>query len=139
MINITAVQEYLAEPTTRRQGYRCPNLILDAGTRAETCISFCRPGEEKADDEVKLFGSISLQEQRRAPFLKMRLSITKRLNGWTTHYKGTKLKDAQSLKIALLKIELIMFFIMRSTLGCSGGNVSLEEIFEESVANYDLG
>ena len=62
MINITeAAQEYLAEllPKQDVKDIAVRIFILDAGTpRAETCISFCRPGEEKTDDEVKLFGSI---------------------------------------------------------------------------------
>ena len=74
MINITeAAQEYLAELLAKQdvKDIAVRIFILDAGTpRAETCISFCRPGDEKADDEVKLFGSIkAFIEQRSIPFL----------------------------------------------------------------------
>ena len=46
-------------------------FILDAGTpRAETCISFCRPGEEKAEDEVKQYkGFNAFIDQHSIPFL----------------------------------------------------------------------
>ena len=57
MINITeAAQEYLAELLAKQdvKDIAVRIFILDAGTpRAETCISFCRPGEEKADDEAE--------------------------------------------------------------------------------------
>ena len=84
MINITeAAQEYLAELLAKQdvKDIAVRIFILDAGTpRAETCISFCRPGEEKADDEVKLFGSIKafIEHKVEYPSLKMRSSITKK-------------------------------------------------------------
>ena len=57
MASITdSAQEYLVELLEKQnvEGIAVRIFILDAGTpRAETCISFCRPGEEKADDEVK--------------------------------------------------------------------------------------
>ena len=50
MINITeAAQEYLAELLAKQdvKDIAVRIFILDAGTpRAETCISFCRPGEK---------------------------------------------------------------------------------------------
>ena len=59
MVSITdSAQEYLAELLKKQdvEGIAVRIFILDAGTpRAETCISFCRPGEEKADDEVKQY------------------------------------------------------------------------------------
>ena len=74
MINITeSAQAYLADLLKKQEvdGISVRIFILDAGTpRAETCISFCRPGEEKGDDEVKLYKDFkAFIEQRSIPFL----------------------------------------------------------------------
>ena len=57
MVTITEpAQEYLSELLQKQdvEGIAVRIFILDAGTpRAETCISFCRPGEEKEDDDEK--------------------------------------------------------------------------------------
>ena len=57
MVSITeSAQEYLTELLEKQdsEGIAVRIFIWDAGTpRAETCISFCRPGEEKGDDEKK--------------------------------------------------------------------------------------
>ncbi|HIA58949.1 MAG TPA: Fe-S biogenesis protein NfuA, partial [Gammaproteobacteria bacterium] len=59
MVSITeSAQEYLTELLEKQacEGISVRIFILDAGSpKAETCISFCRPGEEKADDEVKQY------------------------------------------------------------------------------------
>ena len=63
LITITApAQAYLAELLKKQdtEGVSVRVFILDAGTpKAETCISFCRPGEEKEDDEVKQYENFS--------------------------------------------------------------------------------
>jgi len=74
MVNITEpAQEYLTELLKKQdcEGIAVRIFILDAGTpKAETCISFCRPGEEKDDDEVKQYkGFKAFVEQRSIPFL----------------------------------------------------------------------
>ena len=57
MVTITeSAQEYLQELLKKQnvEGIAVRIFILDAGTpRAETCISFCRPGEEKKDEDRK--------------------------------------------------------------------------------------
>lgn len=62
MVIITeSAQEYLTELLKKQEceGMAVRVFILDAGTpRAETCISFCRPGEEQAGDELKEYPSL---------------------------------------------------------------------------------
>ena len=59
MVKVTeSAQEYLAELLSKQEveGIAVRIFILYAGTPiADTCISFCRPGEEKADDEEKVY------------------------------------------------------------------------------------
>ena len=74
MVTITeSAQEYLTELLEKQncEGIAVRIFILDAGTpRAETCISFCRPGEEKKDDEMKEYeGFKAFIDQNSIPFL----------------------------------------------------------------------
>ena len=66
-------QDYLAELLKKQdcEGIAVRIFIIDAGTpRAETCISFCRPGEEKKDDEVQEYKDFrAYVEQQSIPFL----------------------------------------------------------------------
>ncbi|MEX2366170.1 MAG: iron-sulfur cluster biosynthesis family protein, partial [Pseudohongiellaceae bacterium] len=56
MIEITeSAQQYLQELLAKQncEGIAIRVFVLDGGTpKAETCLAFCRPGEEEADDEV---------------------------------------------------------------------------------------
>jgi len=56
MIDITdSGQTYLKQLLDKQdcEGIAIRVFVLDGGTpKAETCIAFCRPGEEEADDEL---------------------------------------------------------------------------------------
>ena len=147
MINITeAAQEYLAELLAKQdvQDIAVRIFILDAGTpRAETCISFCRPGEEKADDEVKLFGKIkAFIEQRSIPFLEDAIvdyqkdSMGGQLTIKAPNSRMPKINDDSSIED---RVNYVLYNEINPGLAAHGGNVSLEEIFEESVAVLRFG
>ena len=147
MINITeAAQEYLAELLAKQDvaDIAVRIFILDAGTpRAETCISFCRPGEEKADDEVKLFGNIkAFIERKSIPFLEDAIvdyqkdSMGGQLTIKAPNSRMPKISDESSLED---RINYVLYNEINPGLATHGGNVSLEEIFEESVAVLRFG
>ena len=147
MINITeAAQEYLAELLAKQdvKDIAVRIFILDAGTpRAETCISFCRPGEEKADDEVKLFGSIkAVIEQRSIPFLEDAIvdyqkdSMGGQLTIKAPNSRMPKITEDSSIED---RVNYVLYNEINPGLAAHGGNVSLEEIFEESVAVLRFG
>jgi len=147
MINITeAAQEYLAELLAKQdvEDIAVRIFILDAGTpRAETCISFCRPGEEKADDEVKLFGKIkAFIEQRSIPFLEDAIvdyqkdSMGGQLTIKAPNSRMPKINDDSSIED---RVNYVLYNEINPGLAAHGGNVSLEEIFEESVAVLRFG
>src|SRR5690606_41120029 len=74
MITITdSAQEYLAELLAKQncEGIAVRIFILDAGTpKAETCISFCRPGESQETDELKHYQAFDAYlEQHTIPYL----------------------------------------------------------------------
>ena len=147
MVNITeAAQEYLTELLSKQdvEGIAVRIFILDAGTpRAETCISFCRPGEEKADDETESYkGFTAYIEQRSIPFLEdavvdfQKDSMGGQLTIKAPNSRMPKISDDSSLEE---RINYVLYNEINPGLASHGGHVSLEEIFEESVAVLRFG
>ena len=147
MINITeAAQEYLTELLSKQdvEGIAVRIFILDAGTpRAETCISFCRPGEEKSDDETESYkGFTAYIEQRSIPFLEdavvdfQKDSMGGQLTIKAPNSRMPKISDDSSLED---RINYVLYNEINPGLASHGGHVSLEEIFEESVAVLRFG
>tara|TARA_B100000530_G_C15898863_1_gene464565 strand:- start:241 stop:822 length:582 start_codon:yes stop_codon:yes gene_type:complete len=147
MVNITEdAQEYLSELLNKQdvEGIAVRIFILDAGTpRAETCISFCRPGEEKSDDEIKSFKDFkAFIELRSIPFLEDAIvdfqkdSMGGQLTIKAPNSRMPKITDDSSLED---RINYVLYNEINPGLAAHGGNVSLEEIFEESIAILRFG
>ena len=147
MVKITeSAQEYLAELLSKQEveGIAVRIFILDAGTpRAETCISFCRPGEEKADDEEKVYKDFNAFIERISiPFLEdavvdfQKDSMGGQLTIKAPNSRMPKLTDDSSLED---RINYVLYNEVNPGLASHGGHVSLEEVFEESVAVLRFG
>ena len=147
MVNITeSAQEYLIELLKKQncEGISVRIFILDAGSpKAETCISFCRPGEEKADDEVKQYeGFKAFIEQHSIPFLEDAVvdfakdSMGGQLTIKAPNSRLPKISDESSLED---RVNYVLFNEINPGLAAHGGNVTLEEIFEEDVAVLRFG
>ena len=147
MVNITeAAQEYLTELLSKQdvEGIAVRIFILDAGTpRAETCISFCRPGEEKSDDEINSYKTFKAYvEQRSIPFLEdavvdfQKDSMGGQLTIKAPNSRMPKISDDSSLED---RINYVLYNEINPGLASHGGHVSLEEIFEKSVAVLRFG
>ena len=147
MINITeSAQAYLADLLKKQEvdGISVRIFILDAGTpRAETCISFCRPGEEKGDDEVKLYKDFkAFIEQRSIPFLEEAVvdfqkdSMGGQLTIKAPNSRMPKLTEDSTLED---RVNYVLYNEINPGLASHGGLVSLEEIFEGSVAVLRFG
>lgn len=147
MVSITeSAQEYLTELLEKQacEGISVRIFILDAGSpKAETCISFCRPGEEKADDEVKQYeGFKAFIEQRSIPFLEDAVvdfakdSMGGQLTIKAPNSRLPKISDESSLED---RVNYVLFNEINPGLAAHGGNVTLEEIFEEDVAVLRFG
>ena len=147
MITITEpAQDYLAELLKKQNcdGIAVRIFILDAGTpKAETCISFCRPGEEKADDEVKDYkGFKAYIERHSIPFLEDAVvdfakdSMGGQLTIKAPNSRLPKLTENSSLAD---RVNYILYNEVNPSLAAHGGNVTLEEIFEDSIAVLRFG
>ena len=142
MVSITdSAQEYLAELLKKQdvEGIAVRIFILDAGTpRAETCISFCRPGEEKADDEVKQYEAFrAFMDQHSIPFLEdavvdfQKDSMGGQLTIKAPNSRMPKLSEDSPLED---RVNYVLYNEVNPGLAAHGGHVTLEEIFEKSIA-----
>jgi Fe/S biogenesis protein NfuA len=147
MVSITeSAQEYLAELLKKQdvEGIAVRIFILDAGTpRAETCISFCRPGEEKVDDEVKQYEDFkAFMDQHGIPFLEdavvdfQKDSMGGQLTIKAPNSRMPKLTEDSPLED---RVNYILYNEVNPGLAAHGGHVSLEEIFEKSIAVLRFG
>ena len=147
MINITdSAQEYLTDLLEKQEveGISVRIFILDAGTpRAETCISFCRPGEEKDDDEVNNYKTFkTFIEQRSIPFLEdavvdfQKDSMGGQLTIKAPNSRLPKISDDSTVED---RVNYVLYNEVNPGLAAHGGHVSLEEIFEETIAVLRFG
>jgi len=147
MVTITEpAQEYLSDLLQKQdvEGIAVRIFILDAGTpRAETCISFCRPGEEKEDDDVQeLSGFNAYIDQPSIPFLEdavvdfQKDSMGGQLTIKAPNSRLPKITENSSTEE---RVNYILYNEINPGLAAHGGMVTLEEIFEESVAVLRFG
>ncbi|MES3006372.1 MAG: Fe-S biogenesis protein NfuA [Pseudomonadota bacterium] len=147
MINITdSAQEYLAELLRKQdcEGIAVRIFILDAGTpKAETCISFCRPGESQETDEVRHYPNFKAYiEERSLPYLKDAVvDYAKDSMGGQLTIKAPNSRLPQVGQDSSMeeRINYVLYNEVNPSLAAHGGIVTLEEIFEGSVAILKFG
>lgn len=147
MVNITEpAQEYLAELLKKQdcEGIGIRVFILDPGTpKAETCISFCRPGEEKEEDERKSYALFDAWvEKRSIPFLEEAVvdyakdSMGGQLTIKAPNSRLPKIRDDSPLED---RVNYVLYNEINPSLASHGGVVSLEEIVDDSIAVLKFG
>ncbi len=147
MVNISeSAQEYLVELLSRQEdsetGIRI--FITDPGTpMAETCIAYCRPGEEQSSDEkVEYKGFSAWIDERSKPFLEeAEVDYAKdRMGGQLTikapNAKVPKVSDDSPLED---RVNYVLHSQINPSLAAHGGMVNLVEVTEESVAVLQFG
>jgi len=148
MVTITEpAQDYLAELLKKQDcdGIAIRIFIIDAGTpRAETCISFCRPGEEKKDDDVKDYkGFKAYIEQQSMPFLEDAVvDFAKDDFGGgqlTIKAPNSRLPRLGEDSTLADRVNYVLYNEINPALASHGGNVTLEEIFKDSIAVLRFG
>ena len=147
MISINeSAQEYLAELLANQdcEGIGVRVFILDAGTpQAETCISYCRPGEQKPDDVEKAYkGFKAFIDQPSIPFLEDAVvdfskdSMGGQLTIKAPNSRLPRLSEDSSIGD---RVNYVLYNEINPGLASHGGHVTLEEIFEENVAVLRFG
>lgn len=146
-VNITeSAQEYLAGLLEKQgvEGMSVRMFVSNPGTpKAETCIAYCKPGEEEEDDiKLELNGLSAFFEAASVPFLdeaKVDYSPD-RMGGQLTikapNSKMPKLTEGSSIED---HINYVLYNEINPGLAAHGGNVRLIELTEEGYAVLEFG
>lgn len=147
MITITdPAQDYLAELLKKQdtEGIGVRVFILDPGTpKAETCLSFCRPGEEKGDDRLMALPEFRVWvEDRSVQFLEDAVvdyakdSMGGQLTIKAPNSRLPRIREDSPLED---RINYVLYNEINPSLAAHGGVVTLEDIHEESIAVLRFG
>ncbi len=149
MVNVTiteSAQEYLVELLAKQdcEGIGIRMFVSNPGTpQAETCIAYCRPGEEQEGDQVVEFtGFKAYFEERSVPFLdeaKVDYSPD-RMGGQLTirapNSKMPKITDDSPMQD---RINYVLYNEINPGLAAHGGMVSLMDVTEDNYAVLQFG
>jgi Fe/S biogenesis protein NfuA len=141
MLNITiteSAQKYLAELLVKQDtdGIGIRMFVSDPGTpKAETCIAYCRPGEEKDDDTIMaLDGFKAYFGQRSLPFLedaKVDYSDDKFGGQLTIRAPNSRMPNVSDDSPVEDKINYVLYNDVNPGLAAHGGVISLEEVVDD--------
>jgi Fe/S biogenesis protein NfuA len=147
-VDITAsAQEYLKGLLDKQKdndGIGIRMFVANPGTaQAETCIAYCRPGEEKPDDEiVELAGFKAYFEGRSLPFLedaKVDYSADRMGGQLTIRAPNSKMPQVNDDSPLDDRINYVLYNDVNPSLASHGGNVSLVEVTEDMIAVLKFG
>ena len=147
MIEITeSGQTYLSELLAKQNcdGIGIRVFVLDGGTpKAETCIAFCRPGEQEADDEPVIYsGFTAFLEKKSKPYLEEAVvdfakdSMGGQLTIRAPNSRMPKIGPDSSLAD---RVNYILYNDINPGLAQHGGHISLEQVTEDKVAVLRFG
>lgn len=142
-----SAQQYLKELLDKQKdndGIGIRMFVASPGTpQAETCIAYCRPGEEKEGDEVvQLNGFKAYLEGRSLPYLEEAKVdyAPDRMGGQLTirapNSKMPRVTDDSPLED---RINYVLYNDVNPSLAAHGGNVSLVEVTEDMIAVLKFG
>ncbi len=141
-----SAQSYLAELLSKQdcEGIGIRMFVSNPGTpQAETCIAYCRPGEEQEGDiSVPLEGFTAHYESRSIPFLaeaKVDYSADKMGGQLTIRAPNSKMPNVSDDSPLEDKINYVLFNDINPGLASHGGEVSLVEITEDMYAILRFG
>ena len=150
MVNVQiteSAQQYLKELLDKQkdsEGVGIRMFVASPGTpQAETCIAYCRPGEEKEDDEiVELTGFKAYFEGRSLPYLedaKVDYSPDRMGGQLTIRAPNAKMPQVNHDSPLEDRINYVLYNEINPGLASHGGNVSLVEITEDNYALLRFG
>ncbi len=149
MVNATitdSAQEYLAELLAKQdcEGIAIRMFVANPGTpQAETCIAYCRPGEEQEGDvKVELEKISAYFEERSLPFLedaKVDYSPDRMGGQLTIRAPNSKMPQVNDDSPIEDRINYVLYNDINPGLASHGGNVSLREYTEDKFAVLEFG
>lgn len=148
-VNVTiteSAQEYLCGLLAGQdcEGIGIRMFVANPGTpQAETCIAYCRPGEEKEEDIVIDYAGFSAHfEERSLPYLdeaKVDYSADRMGGQLTIRAPNSKMPKISDDSPVEDKINYVLFNDVNPGLASHGGNVSLKELTEDGFAVLEFG
>lgn len=149
MVNVTiteSAQEYLAELLSKQncEGIAIRMFVANPGTpQAETCIAYCRPGEEQEEDVKLDLEKISAYfEGRSLPFLedaKVDYSADRMGGQLTIRAPNSKMPQVNDDSPIEDRINYVLYNEINPGLASHGGNVSLVEYTADHYAVLKFG
>lgn len=146
-VNVTeSAQDYLAELLSKQEGDEIGirMFVTSPGTpQAETCIAYCRPGEEQEGDVIiplKRFKAYF--EARSIPFLaeaKVDYSADKMGGQLTIRAPNSKMPNVTESSPLEDKVNYVLHNEINPGLASHGGEVSLVELTDENYAILKFG
>jgi Fe/S biogenesis protein NfuA len=135
-IEITeSAQEYLAELLLKQdcEGIAIRLFIADPGTpKAETCIAYCRPGEEQEEDQLLELPKLKAYlDKRSVPFLddaKVDYSADRLGGQLSIRAPNSRMPQVRDDSPVEDKVNYILHSEINPGLAAHGGNISLEEM-----------
>ena len=141
-----SAQSYLAELLSKQEGegIGIRMFVSNPGTpQAETCIAYCRPGEEQEGDiVVPLEGFSAHFEGRSLPFLaeaKVDYSADKMGGQLTIRAPNSKMPNVGDDSPLEDKVNYVLYNDINPGLASHGGEVSLIEITDDMFAILRFG
>ena len=150
MVNVDiteSAQKYLKELLDKQkdnEGIGIRMFVANPGTpNAETCIAYCRPGEEKEGDvTVPLAGFTAYFEERSLPFLdeaKVDYSPDRMGGQLTIRAPNSKMPRVTDDSPLEDRINYVLYNDVNPSLASHGGNVSLVEVTPDMIAVLKFG
>ena len=147
MIEITeSGQTYLRELLAKQncEGIAIRVFVLDGGTpKAETCIAFCRPGEQEADDEVFEYqGFNAFVEKKSKAYLEAAVvdfakdSMGGQLTIRAPNSRMPRVGPESSLQD---RINYVLYSEINPGLASHGGNITLDRLTDDNIAVLRFG
>lgn len=142
----SSAQKYLKELLDKQEsdGMSIRMFVANPGTpQAETCIAYCKPGEQQDDDEmVELEGFNAYFEARSIPFLEdasVDYSPDRMGGQLTIRAPNSKMPKVSNDSPIEDQINYILYNEVNPGLAAHGGQVSLVEMTEDQFAVLEFG
>lgn len=141
-----SAQDYLAELLSKQEGDEIGirMFVTSPGTpQAETCIAYCRPGEEQEGDVIIPLKSFKAYfEGRSIPFLaeaKVDYSADKMGGQLTIRAPNSKMPNVTDSSPMEDKVNYVLYNEINPGLASHGGEVSLVELTDDNFAILKFG
>lgn len=141
-----SAQEYLAGLLAKQgeEGVAVRMFVLNPGTpEAETCLSYCRPGEADEEDEYIDFDALRMYfEKRSIKFLedaKVDFAADKMGGQLTIRAPNSRLPQVSEDSPLEDKVNYVLWNEINPSLASHGGQVALVEVSDDSHAVLEFG